>query len=182
MPKPAKTTPTVQPSELDFDNLDFDSLSIIELPVRIDGEDYMLRELDGKGSVRHKNAQMACTIIDPKTGKPAGLKNIGSLEPLLIHLCLFEKDKNGEFTVNVPEEKILSWPAKRLTVLHAKAKKISNLKSNPPERKALEKALELANAPITGEQLGDFIMSLTGDEYKPIQAWFEPQPEEQSKN
>ena len=57
-----------------------------EIELKIDGQDYILREFDEGGSVTYENARSEC-LHETASGK-AVFRNFSNMEPLLISLCL----------------------------------------------------------------------------------------------
>lgn len=73
----------VVPTEIDFDDL-----KRIEIPVKLEGKRYILREATAEGARQFRNlATAAYRLTD---GKLSGLQGSGDVEILLISLCLFE--------------------------------------------------------------------------------------------
>lgn len=105
--------------------LTFDDITRKEIPVRVGTTDYVLREANGTAATRYRNAMFSQAVLG-ENGKPQSLKDIGNLEPLLVHLCLFEK-ATGK---NVPMQTIMEWPAYVQRKLFAKAKEISRLEDD----------------------------------------------------
>ena len=115
-------------------DFDFDSLEVIEIPVKVGGEVYTLREASGDAAFKFRNAAMKCTKLGPD-GKPASVEGIADIEPLLISLCLFDsKDKP------VPVTKIRTWRNKVCKSLYEKILEISEL-GNDEDASTLEKQL-----------------------------------------
>lgn len=110
-------------SENEFD---FSGLEVQQQKVTgPDGKDYLLVEASGDSAVRFNNARAACVRLE--NGKVAGVGKTGSLEPLLVSLCLFETTLTGDPGKVVPEGRIRQWPSKVQTKLYAKALEISEL-------------------------------------------------------
>lgn len=104
--------------------MDFD-ISLKEVPVTINKEAYVLVEASEDSACKYRNASMkTMTFTD---GKVTGMVGGADLEPLLVHLCLFQGDKA------VPLHKIRSWPARVVKALFEKAKEISDLNEDTVE-------------------------------------------------
>ena len=103
------------------DELVFDNLELVELPVIVGDKSYTLREANGGAACQYRNALIECTKLGPG-GVPTQLKGIASVEPLLVSLCLF--DEKGK---RVPTSTIEKWPARVQKALFEKAKEISEL-------------------------------------------------------
>lgn len=69
-------------------SIDFEDVSLIEVPVRLGGESFTLREADGEATIRYRNAiSNSIRVVDEK---PTGVSNIADAEFLLLSLCLFK--------------------------------------------------------------------------------------------
>lgn len=154
---------------------DFDNLVSAEIPVKVAGSSYTLKEASGKAAGTYRNACMAAITIGP-TGKATAMKNLADVEPLLVSLCLF--DENGR---NVPLSTITAWPARIQKALFNKAKEISELEEVSDEKKLLEKALALPGAPVDLVNFRAFIGTLP-EEYRALKTWAKPGAEELAKN
>ena len=107
-------------------SMDFDLGEPVVIPVNIKDKDgvlrsYELREANGDSACRWKNAILQRTNLGPN-GKPSSFGAIADTEPIVISLCLFDKDGK-----NVPVGVIRQWPAKVQRALFEKAKEISEL-------------------------------------------------------
>lgn len=111
---------------MDGDGLHFDDLVPIEVPVSVNGAQYILREANGDAACRYRNAVMEC--VEMVDGKPARVHGMANTEPLLVAMCLRTADGKlvGEATVR-------SWPPRVIKVLFAKAKEISDLEDEVAE-------------------------------------------------
>lgn len=119
--------------------LEFD-LTPTTVPVRIAGQDYLLKEASGAVATTWRNSVFRSTKVD-SNGRPSSYEGIAEAEPLLVSLCLYEA--NGKL---VPIQTVKSWPARIQKALFEKAKEISGLdEEETPEklkeniRKAQEK-------------------------------------------
>lgn len=162
-------------------SLDFDSLQSpgwISEPVRFEGKSYTLKEASGRAAVEYRNAVSACLQYGPD-GRIAGVRNIASVEPLLISLCLF--DEKGK---NVPKHVIESWPSRVQRAIFDRAKQISDLgEEMSAERKLLEEVLNQEGSPISFDELRGYVNSRTPvSKYDPLIRWFRPDEKELSKN
>jgi len=109
--------------------LNFDDLTPIEIPVRIQGKNYVLREASGDAACRYRNAVLACAQLTPE-GKAVSVRNLADVEPLLVSLCLFD-EKGNPVSVN----QVRKWPARVVKALYEKAKEISDLDLEEPQNK-----------------------------------------------
>jgi len=96
------------------------NVDLIEIPITIGGEDYVLREASGDAGCKYRNALLACTTLTD--GKPSRIEGMADVEPLLVSLCLFTQ---GGRPVTVP--KVRSWPSRVVKALFEKIKEISDL-------------------------------------------------------
>ena len=67
--------------------------------------DCTLREADSAAAARWRSHSISCAVLGDN-GKPKELRNAGSSEPLLVHLCLIDNSTG----VNVPQNVIQRWP------------------------------------------------------------------------
>ncbi len=127
--------------------IDFDNLTVAEIPVRILGRRYILREASGEAYVKYRSAHK---VEFNDSGKAVSVKGEADADMLLVSLCLCntvndegEKvllDKNGDpQTVNI--RIIKSWPNKVRRTLLERIKAISSLDENETEE-ILVKRLE----------------------------------------
>lgn len=112
------------------DQLNFDDLTLREMPVKIAGEAYILREASEGGCAQYRNANLKCVRFNDN-GKPVAFDGTASTDALLVSLCLFKikTDADGEKTgeARVPEQVIRSWPDRIVKALAKQAKEISEL-------------------------------------------------------
>lgn len=98
-----------------------------EIPVVIDGKNYILRELDGRQKGKYLN-QMGSRIVLNDQGKVASFKDYSGLESTLLEVCLY--DENGKLVpaivMNGTEEK-KGWPSTVLGKLFDAAQELSGL-------------------------------------------------------
>jgi len=94
-----------------------------EQTATIGGDDYVLRELDGKERDRYLNSLGNRMKTSPNGGQ--SLKNFDGLQASLITASLF-KLEGGE-RVAVKEATVQAWPARVLTGLFNAAKELSAL-------------------------------------------------------
>ncbi len=148
------------------ETIDFGDLEVIEIPVNVGSESYILKEASGKAACEYRNAMLACTTLGPE-GRPTSLRNLANVEPLLVSLCLFSQDGK-----RVPQDKISAWPARVQKTLFNKIKEISELGEESPERIALEKALQLDDSPVSLDQFKEWIEALPEDNFAILKVWF----------
>jgi hypothetical protein len=161
---------------LDID-LDFSTLKPFSKPFKYDGKDYVLHEASGGNIVEYDQAENERRKFGPD-GKFLGVKNFAELKPILVSLCITNKDGTS-----VSLETIKAWPHKVVSKLYEAIKTVSDLQTRPSEIELLIKALgfEDGGCPCTISQLSHYVMSL-GDDYKDLKDAFKPTAEELAKN
>lgn len=100
----------------------FEDLALIEVPVTVGSQQYILREANGDAACKFQNARVARYEYNEE-GKLVKLRDTADLEPILVSLCLFMQDG----TTPVSEVTIRSWPGKIQNKLYDRAKEISGL-------------------------------------------------------
>lgn len=118
-------------------NLNFSDLSVIELPVQVGENSYTLKEANEATAVKWRNATMAAARF--RDGNISGFSGIADSEPLLVSLCLFDKDGK-----NVPIDTVKEWPARIVKAMFENAKEISELGETEDTVKELEEKLKKA--------------------------------------
>jgi len=157
-------------------SLHFESTDLIEVPVTIGKDEFVLREADGDVSCKYRNAVLSCTKLSGR-GKPVSIQNLADVEPYLVSLCLFSLDGKP-----VALKVVRSWPNRITKQLYNTAKEISNLdEGDDPRREQLEKALGLPGAPCTFEALAEFVEELDDDDFDELRRLFDTVGEK-SKN
>lgn len=163
----------------DYDPKDFDfsGLLPIEIPYKTpDGKDYVLKAANGKVAKQFTNARIAA--IKFKDGDMAGASDLGNLEPLLVSLCSEDLTNKGR---PVHQAEVEKWPYSMIKKLYETAKRIGNLdEEEDPIKQALVKALARPDTPVRPNEFRDWIESLQGKEYRPLQLLFKE--EDESKN
>lgn len=115
---------------MSMNELHFESLDLIRVPVTIGDKHYVLQEASGEATAKYRNALLESTKLGPD-GKAVSVKGLADVEMLLISLCL--EDGQGK---QVPVSVLKTWPNRILKTLFDKAKEISELteekvKENP---------------------------------------------------
>ena len=118
----------------------FEDLSIVEVSVKIAGEDYILREANGDIAAKYRNAVAACTKIGTG-GRLSELQGVGDVEPKLVAWCLFKQTATVGLQA-VPEATVRSWPNRIQRALFDRAKKIGHLEEEPLTEEALRAKLK----------------------------------------
>lgn len=101
----------------------FDTVKRKEVPVTLEGTQYILRQASGDVAARYRNMVTKCTKL--RDGKVSGLEGVGDVEPQLVAWCLFRQTDNGEQCV--PLQEVRSWNEEVVRTLFDVAKDISNL-------------------------------------------------------
>ena len=96
------------------------STSRTEIPIKIDGETYTLKEADGQTARIYKNMLLQSAKTE-KSGTRT-FEGIADVEARLVSMCLFTETGS-----NVSESKVLSWPHRVIKPIYEKAKEISCL-------------------------------------------------------
>lgn len=116
------------------ETLDFNDLSLVEIPVNIDGASYVLREASEDAARQYQNAITRCTQL--QDGKVSGISGpLADTQSMLVSLCLFSADGK-----RVPETKVRQWPARVVSRLFDKAKDISELGGDDTEESLQKEA------------------------------------------
>lgn len=128
---------------MNVEELVFDDITPVSVPVRIAGKDYVLRETTGDASCKWRNALLAATKLG-SDGKPTSLSGMADSEPLLVSLCLFEVyDQGGERKErSVPLGVVRAWPYRLVKALFNRAKQISHLDEEQESEEALLSRME----------------------------------------
>jgi hypothetical protein len=132
--------------------INFDDLSLIEVPVSIEGKKYTLREASGGAAIQYRNAMLASTKLGPG-GTVTSVSGMANIEPLLVSLCLF--DEKGK---RVSEATIKNWPSRVLKTLFDRAKEISELDEDGGDLESLNKQkdeIEEKIAQIESDSVGN---------------------------
>lgn len=104
-----------------MDTMNFDDLTLIEIPVSINKEKFFLREATEDAARQYRNASVAAARMED--GKVVGVSGVGDIQSLLISLCLFTADTGK----NIPLSVVRGWPSRIVRPLFDKAKEISQL-------------------------------------------------------
>lgn len=119
--------------------MDFD-ITRTEIPVKIDGVAYVLREASAKDAKQWRGLMAASQYV---TDGQMGIKaSFAESEPLLVSLCLTQEGKR------VPQETVEAWPSKIVRALFQKAKDISDLNEKPPTVEAMIKQRDMLTKEI----------------------------------
>jgi hypothetical protein len=116
--------------------MNFDDLTLTEIPVTYRGRRYVLTEASGDAVCRWRNALLRATKLGPD-GKPVAIEGLADAEPLLVSRCLYVPDKDGRLRLTphgfpdpnylVPLEDVRGWEGRVVGALFEKVKEISHL-------------------------------------------------------
>lgn len=118
------------------EELCFDDIAPVEIPVRVGNARLILREASGDAAARYRNAVLKATRLNAD-GKPSFVDGLADTEALLISRCLYYADDNGNLRLTpagtpdprylVALETIRNWPYRVQEALFDKAREISGL-------------------------------------------------------
>ena len=103
------------------DELNFDDLETVTLPVAVAGKKYTLREASGEAAAKYRNVMLEGTTLGPD-GKPVSIRGLADAEALLVSLCLFAEDGR-----NVHLAIVKAWPNRIVKKLYDTAVQVSDL-------------------------------------------------------
>lgn len=128
----------------------FDNLERIEVPVKIAGSKYVLTEADEDAAVRVKNWTLRHAKLG-SDGRPTSVGDIADSEPLLVSLCLYHAGEDGKLPLDkdgfpdpkyrVPLQVVKKWPARIVQPLYEKAQRISRLAPQDEDEEALRRQM-----------------------------------------
>jgi len=109
-----------------------------EVPVAIDGNSYILRELDGRQKGKYLNKMGGRIVLNAK-GEVASFKDYAGLESTLLSLCLYDSEnKLVPATVMDGTEEEQGWPSTMLTGLFDAAQDLSGLNEEARKKQEAE--------------------------------------------
>ncbi|MGL6095056.1 MAG: hypothetical protein ACRC7O_04550 [Fimbriiglobus sp.] len=134
--------------------IDFDDLKPAEVPVKIGGVDYVLREATGGAAVAFRNAMSRNTRVSA-SGQLLGTE-LSEAEPLVVGMCLMKTGKDGAILLGptgVPQavgtEFVKARPVRVQTVLFERLKEISpTLVPGDDTVESLEKSVAVQTAKL----------------------------------
>lgn len=131
-----------------YQPMDFgDDLSPREVPVKMGGKNYVLKEASAAAVCQYRNAITAAAKMGPD-GKPTAFGNVADAEPLLVSLCLFEV-RDGK-QLPVPLIQVRGWKNSVTSKLFERVQKISDMVGGDEEtadtiREKMDKLQEKLN-------------------------------------
>jgi hypothetical protein len=123
------------------DSLIFDDLQPIQKTVKVGETNYILKEASAATAAQYRSACVRAARM--QDGKVVGMEGIGEVEPLLVSLCLFETNKEGQIFRSVPITTVKSWRARIVKILFEKAKEISELDEKETEEILTKRLTEI---------------------------------------
>jgi hypothetical protein len=125
----------------------FEDLEPIRVPVRIAGKSYFLQEPTADAVLKFRGATTrGARMIDGRVEVP--IDGVREAEPLLVSLCLCETDKEGKVRldtgqnpVTVPIQKVRMWPHKVVSKLFDRCVEMCPDLVPQATKEALEKQL-----------------------------------------
>lgn len=105
------------------------STVIASKPVKIDGNQYELREADADVAKAYRNAMFGSTKMSGD-GKVESIVGMADIEPLLVSLSLFDSEGNA-----VTLETIGKWPSKIVKPMYEWVKHVSDLSESEESEK-----------------------------------------------
>lgn len=124
------------------DEMLFNDIEIISVPIQIKGIKYKLVEASAEVAAKYRNKAMSGTTFSD--GRPTGVSGLGDLQILLVSLCLYQVTVKGveEALSPVSEEFVKKLPDRILKPIFERAKLISELNEGGDETIAdLEKQI-----------------------------------------
>jgi len=118
----------------------FDEIDLICVPVKIGGEQFVLREATADAAGKYHDAIIKSTRM--ADGKITGSDGLGGVEPLLVSLCLFRKTGKEETAVSLTEVK--RWPTRVVKPLFERIKEISELDAKDDKSPKADPAVSIA--------------------------------------
>lgn len=141
---------------LDLADLDFDSLELTEVPVKLGGKKYILKEASIEAHRLYTNKAVGSTKLS-KDGTVTSIVGAADIQPYLVSLCLFYEGGDGKHHP-VSEQVIKSWPSRVGKKLFQAIKQISDFKDEDDSRESLlrQKAeIEAKLAALDKDPLGN---------------------------
>lgn len=116
----------------------FDDIAPVEIPVKLKGKDYVLREASESGAAKYKNAQLkAMKQSESADGnKTTNIDGMAETEALLVSICLFEKTDTGEKNVDIAFIRTLVHRV--VEPIFNKAEEISGLKKKKTKEELIK--------------------------------------------
>lgn len=101
---------------------------LAEVPFDIDGQKYILRAASSRSKADWTNNMMDNSELDPETGKPTRIKNVGDSEIILLAPNIFQVDADGTvWNKPVGVEFVETLPSEVTESLYEELRKISKM-------------------------------------------------------
>lgn len=111
---------------------------------KIGQTEYVLKEASGEAAIKWRNAEQACYEYGSE-GNISKITGLAETIPLLVSMCLFERNGQGDKPVTIGQVK--AWPDRIQQQLYQRAKELSNL-DQPANLDALIKQRDRINERI----------------------------------
>lgn len=121
---------------MNLEEMVFDDVGLREVPVRLAGKHYVLREANAAAARAFRNCWLKGTKLGPD-GQPTEANSIADAELVLIHHCLF--DRSGR---PVPMNVIQNWSSRVTKALYERALEISEGLRQKETQEVLEARLK----------------------------------------
>jgi hypothetical protein len=129
-----------------MDEMIFDDVTLIQIPVRIGSERFILREADEETAIKYRSMILKAARVSDGGKFSLGTDGLALLEPMTVGLCLFKEPyRDGDQSVG--ESFVRKLKPKTVSALFDKIKEISHL-GETENREGLEKQAALIQARI----------------------------------
>lgn len=131
--------------------LDFDGLEPIEVPFKLFGRDYILREPSEDAAAKFRNANLKGLRM--QDGKVSGAEGLADSQKLLLSQCLYYADKDGNLPLDkdgdpdprflVAVQRVGKWPARVAKPIFERAKELGKLAEDETEESLVKQIAKL---------------------------------------
>lgn len=140
-----------------FDPIVIEDIARIEVPVRVGGKDYVLREASEDAFRQYQNSIMRAGRF--KNGEQVGFEDIADSDSLLLSLCLFEGYEHPKGSTKLNYRPVLlktvrDWPRRITKPLIDRCKLISGIDERK-DKTAQEGSQPEGNNPSHQEEVAD---------------------------
>lgn len=127
--------------------IDLGDLQPIEVPYKLGGKSYILKEASGDAVCKYRNALMKSAKMGDDL-RVTSVDGIADVEPLLVSLCLFEVTEKGHRPVSTAD--VRAWPNRVQKALFEKVKEISDLEDKEAKERYRERVKNGSSATMDG--------------------------------
>lgn len=138
-----------------FETMEFETLDLISIPLRIGKTWYILQEATEEAAIAYENAKIQGGSL---VGGKVIFNDLAGIEPLLVSMCLIQNTSNdpkkplpGGF---VQLDELKKWPAKVVKPIFNRIKEMSEL-DPMPSKDVLEKRLARVSKQLEMIDKGD---------------------------